>query len=646
MKKPHKDTLGQFQCDYNRSVEEDFAKTLTERNDLRLFFINENQAYTDGRNIIVDPALGNLFKDTRALKMTERYLKLDSNISADPWLALRMVTRAQNIHESLHIIYSNFPSGAFSDSRNTSKVRHTTLCLINNIIEDAFIEAAACSVFDNLEHYLLWLRMAICCSNVPVHGTVERAFSDLLNTKDANASVNTSEGADSQGNSDAQKQGLLEAYLNYMGCFLLYPMVEQEEPIEELQEYVENTKQLFIDGCMCGEANERYEFTRQIFDIIEPIIPESEEIDTSVLERMMGGMKTHIDENLSIKPITSHGKTVKITRRLFFDEKGEPVFFDELNEKLVEDLKRFELEQDAALAIVSYQGSQTEYIGTDFDCANIHKDILVEVNKPEINLNLKKAYQNIYNRYKINISGYNTRFYRLLRGWVNTREEKHIFGNGILSKRLGDVKKRYWYRMVKSEGVPDIALILLIDGSGSMDGPRRENSIIASVVLHEVLRKNKIEHAIVEHRAIYGETKLVHNILTDFNARKEEKYNLLSLQADEGTREGLSLYWAERYLSERCFTENKLIIMISDGAPAHSIDEDNEYLPPVSVKDTRNAARKIISRGTQIIAVAIDDEGEDNCYKDLRGIYPHVISCTDLKRLTGQVLGLITRFLN
>ena len=54
--------------------------------------------------------------------------------------------------------------------------------------------------------------------------------------------------------------------------------------------------------------------------------------------------------------------------------------------------------------------------------------------------------------------------------------------------------------------------------------------------------------------------------------------------------------------------------------------------------DTRNAARKIIRRGTKIIALALGG----SCYDDLKQIYPEVIDCTDLKSLTGQLLKVIS----
>ncbi len=623
-----KKTLALFQCEFNRSLEEDFAQIITERSDVRLFFVNENQAFTDGRNIIVDPAWRGLFADVPALIETEQYLKLDHSISNDRWLALRMITRAQNIHEALHIIYSNFPGGAARDPRGATKVRKLVLSLIANIIEDAFIEAAGCSVYDNLERFLLWNRVAMCCANIPSQGTIERAFSALPKQEERETS----------------QRVLIADYLEYMARFLLYPMVKQSDPDEALATYVERTKRLFSDGCMCGAADKRYLYTQQIFDIIEPLLTEDENVSSERLELMLPGMKTHSPLSSSIKTWDSAGRNAAVTRRLFTDENGRPIVFDRLNKLIVSELVRFQEEKEAAIKIVTYPGTFDKISGVGFDCAKIHEGIIIEVAKPRINLNLKRAYQNIYNRYHINISSYNARFSQLLKGTVDLREEKQLFGAGIASKRLGDVKKRYWYRTVKGTGVPDIALLLMIDGSGSMSGERRECAIISSVILHEVLCKNNIAHAIVEHRAIYDEPTLRHNILVDFNASDEEKYNLLTLQADEGTREGLSLFWAEKYLLNNV-CENRIIIMISDGVPAHGIDSDACYLPPVSIKDTANAVRKISKRGTQIIAIALDSPAEDSCYRALTEIYPQVISCTELKRLTGQLLELISELL-
>lgn len=625
MNKEAKNTLRLFQCDYNRRIEEDFAQVLTESEKVRLFFINENAAFTDGRNIVVDPAMGEVFADVNALGQTEDYLRLGRVVSNDMWFALRMIVRGQNIHECLHVLYTDFPLKVKDDSRSTSKARLKALALIANIIEDSFIEAAGCSVFDNLELYLKFHRVALLFTNTPIDGTVDRAFSEEI--------------------SQAMKPLPLTEYLDYMATFLLYPMIRQGEPPETIASYVAQTKQLFLDGSACGNPKERFIYAQRIFDIIESLIPQSEEdIDDRRLIKMLSGIKTHDAESKTIDEVHSNGRQVNIVRRLFSDINGNMLDGQDFSGQFSEVVEGFSKDKTAALKIIMAVPITVEWHGGQFDCASIHKNITIIETKPKPNLNLKKAYQNIYNKYHININAYNSRFTQLLKAKIPVREEKRLFGIGITSTRLADVKKRYWHSNAEDYGVPDIAVLLLIDGSGSMEGARRESAMISSVILHEVLKKQNITHAIVEHRAIYDKPCVKHNILIDFAFSDEEKYNILSLKADDGTREGLSLYWAGQYLASKTVAEKKLIIVLSDGLPAHGIDGDGCYLPPVSIKDTANAASKFMKRGIKIIAVALDDnDSEGTCYELLKDIYPVTVACSDLKRLTGQLLEIVSK---
>lgn len=187
-----------------------------------------------------------------------------------------------------------------------------------------------------------------------------------------------------------------------------------------------------------------------------------------------------------------------------------------------------------------------------------------------------------------------------------------------------------------------MAILLLVDGSGSMDGERCHSAMKSSVIIHEVLSRTGIEHAIVEHRAEFEEPAMKANVLFDFRGRPEEKYNLMHISADGENRDALALFWAERYMNQKAEAERKIIIVLSDGCPAHDYDD---YYPPVSTKDTANAVRKITRRDTDIIAVALDDTDDEETYDSLKEIYPNLISCTDLEKLTGQILGIISRLL-
>jgi GTPase len=86
--------------------------------------------------------------------------------------------------------------------------------------------------------------------------------------------------------------------------------------------------------------------------------------------------------------------------------------------------------------------------------------------------------------------------------------------------------------------------------------------------------------------------------------------------------------------------------MISDGAPAHTCDEEPvDYVPPASIKDTAEAVKKIVRRGTPIIALALDTPDSDECYQQLKLMYPDVVSCIDVSKITGQLLSIISRII-
>lgn len=614
MEKESKKILQLFQCDYNRELEESFAQILSERDNIRVFFINEDRAFTDGKNIVIDPSYKDGFCDVEALKKVEHIMNLPPNFSKDPWNALRMITRGLNIHETLHIIYTSFPSLSSSDGEIDSKGKKYAISLIENIIEDVYIEGVGACVYDNLELYLRFLRLVQIFSEKEVNDTATERLEEM-GIKDS-------------------KLSLFIQYINYMGLIMLYPNIELREPSIEINDYVNKTKRLFMSGALAPSPRERYKYSKDIFNIILPLIPEdSDNLDYSYFENILYGMRTHNVKDTTISRVKNKGKTQEINRTLFEENK-------DFNEEIINVIEQFTKEKEAALIILNYRGYGKSFYGNLFDCSPLHNNIKINETKPKINFNGKRAYQNIYKKYHININSYNSRFSQLLKANVTQKEDKVIFGVGIESKNLGDYKKRYWYRNNYVQDVPELGVLLLIDGSGSMRGERRESAITSSVILHEVLKKRNIQHAIIEHRAQFEEAEIDINILVGFNSKEEEKFNLMEIDSYGDNRDALALFWCERYMNSEIRCENKLIIVISDGVPAHEADD---YYPPVSTMDTKNAVLKIMKRGINIISVALDNNESFSCYDELNEIYPNLIACNDLKRLTGQILNLVSK---
>lgn len=613
-----------FQCEENRHAEESFARVFTEKDYIHLAFINEDRAFTDGKNITLDPAIDRLFADKPAVEKTVEYLNLPQDY-CDPWAVLNFTTRSQDIHECLHVIYSAFPPLYVYDKRYKNLACAKALGMIDNVIEDAYIESVGASVYENTEVYLKWGRMSRLVVNAPSEGTVSRVFREA--------------GLDN----NKKEVRILMGTIDYMAGELLYPMMEHLPPDDEIRPYVERVYSLFQDGSTAPSPAERASYVFRIFDILEELVPEDEnEIDMSFFSRIMGGIKTHSADTYAGSDFRSEGKSCVVTRRLFTDLDGNPIKTDITQAflKCIEDFGEIYVR----LAEESEEGGQVIVLaGNDFSGASFtHRKIKITENHPKPEKGLYCAYNNLIGKYRSTINKYNSRFDKLLKVEREIIEEKQLFGNGISSANLGDVKGRYWHRKRTEYGVPNMAIMVMIDGSGSMAGQRRAAAMTASVVLHEVLAKQNVEHCIAVHRAIYGEPLVEHEVLVDFSGNKSEKYNLLKINSYDGTREGLSLFWADGYINRKSTAEKKLIIVISDGIPAHIADERNKYLPPVSVEDTRETVRKISHGGTRIIALALGGR-EGNCYEALKDIYPRTIECDDPDLLTGQLLKIISK---
>ena len=137
-------------------------------------------------------------------------------------------------------------------------------------------------------------------------------------------------------------------------------------------------------------------------------------------------------------------------------------------------------------------------------------------------------------------------------------------------KEIGRPNRAFWKKEVDKKEVADLSIQLLIDGSGSMRD-KMFDVIQATVILYEVAKKVDIPICVIEERAIYSTPTVVHNVLVDYRNYKNAntKYNLLHLTADGGTREGVSLKWANAYQDLQP-NKDKLLIVLADGNPEHS----------------------------------------------------------------------------
>ncbi|MBR2200762.1 MAG: hypothetical protein IJ894_08475, partial [Bacteroidales bacterium] len=154
-----------FLGDDNRSREEDFCRTFSEKNTVSLVFSHTQNPSTNGAVITNDPQFLEIYDNQPLLHRVENHLGISPKVSNDVWIALSMVTRALSIHECLHILYTDFSISVPNDvkcrgSRNKIFVMHH----IWNTIEDSFIESYGASYYQNIIGYLKFLNMSIAYS--------------------------------------------------------------------------------------------------------------------------------------------------------------------------------------------------------------------------------------------------------------------------------------------------------------------------------------------------------------------------------------------------------------------------------------------------------------------------------------------------
>lgn len=656
--------LNNFQR-YGYETEHDYAIMRTRTPEMKLEFQNNNNAYTDGNCITVDPAYNDLFADKEITDKAIKLLNWPNDIADTPEKRIRIITRAQVIHECLHKLYTMFPIPTNTDPIADTPNKRKIINILSNIIEDSYIEAVGITMYNNIRYYLQFFRTCI----------------SLYNEQNMPQS-NSSSASDS-----------LDEFINYFIDYILYPINHKSQPSDKIKEYVQKAKPVFYQATLCNDPQKRYNYAVDIFKIIKPLIPrdDQERINQDQFNQKMPGSDTHNGNKTRPQPNNPNQKQpesslfpqpqeqqpqaqpktledpteakkggnlfeglpqeqqpqqpTKTTQEILQEENSKEQaqqslenFTEEINaaiEKQKEIQKSEEAEEKKRIP-------NQKISGDEFKEFTSHKEITIFENHPENCKHHKKDYDEMVQDHKITINYYNTRFLQMLQTNTDVMESGYITGLSLNTKKLGDTKKRYWNRNSIQQDTPDLAILILIDGSGSMSGSKKTNATKSAVILHEILQKQQINHAIVEHRAHYSEKSMEANILVDFNSPDSDKYNLLRIRANDVNRDGLSLLWAERYLAKQP-NENKVIIVISDGIPNHK-----NYKGENAVNDTKDIANKIINHGINVLAIALEEEQENTtseCYNKLKKIYTNIIDCPNPNNLTRKLLETINKLL-
>ena len=182
------------------------------------------------------------------------------------------------------------------------------------------------------------------------------------------------------------------------------------------------------------------------------------------------------------------------------------------------------------------------------------------------------------------------------------RETGLLMGRRLLTRSLYHEDGHYFYKNRLPQELPELAVGLLVDESGSMScADRITKARAASIIVYDFCRSLRIPIMVLGHTEI-GKTVHIYSY-AEFEARDtNDCYRLMDMSARSDNRDGAALrYAAERLL--RRPEEVKLLLTTSDGQPCATC-----YYGTEAEADLRGIQREMTNRGVTMFSAAI---GED-----------------------------------
>jgi nitric oxide reductase activation protein len=150
----------------------------------------------------------------------------------------------------------------------------------------------------------------------------------------------------------------------------------------------------------------------------------------------------------------------------------------------------------------------------------------------------------------------------------------------------------------------------------------------------------KIPFSVIGFDAESGGNDVYHRHFVDFDRKSpKERRKLMNITARAQNRDGMSIKYAGEFLKTRP-EEDKILIVISDGQPAHPSGRD-VYGGSYGINDSARAVKDLEKDGVLVYGVAIGD-GRNA----LREIYTkNYIDIPVLKQLPVRLVKLVEKHL-
>ena len=202
-------------------------------------------------------------------------------------------------------------------------------------------------------------------------------------------------------------------------------------------------------------------------------------------------------------------------------------------------------------------------------------------------------------------------------------------GKKICTTSLYRPDKKFFINKQVEETISPLAVTLLVDLSGSMEGSRLHYAKLGAIQILEFCNRINVPISVYGHDSS-GNTVNIYNFF-NFNSSKSKKYSLMNMKAGKGNRDGAAIRFCCEQLDKR--EEKKMFVIISDGQPAAS-----GYVGFKAENDIHSIMKEYQKKGFIFVSASIGSDREN-----IRRIYgeKNVIDITDLSVLPKTLVKVI-----
>lgn len=313
----------------------------------------------------------------------------------------------------------------------------------------------------------------------------------------------------------------------------------------------------------------------------------------------------------------------------------------ELNGRAAEDIERIlekMAERAACKELENERLQELNDAAMSISYGNIHEGVSIRVNRvSEVDDELVDQY-NLISDPLIAISR------QLQKSLVRQLKEERrggkqtglLMGRRLDSHALHRNDGKVFYKNALPNEIPELAVGLLLDESGSMSSRDRCTYARASaIILYDFCQSLEIPVMVYGHSTGYsnGNTVELYSYAEFDSIDRDDKYRMMDIAARDSNRDGAALRFVSEQLSKRPEAV-KILILVSDGQPA-----DTGYYGTAAEEDLRGIKQEYQRKGILFVAAAIGDDKPsiERIYGD------SFLDITDLNQLPVKLTAVVKR---